>query len=201
MKEIMMSLLKKAKDGDLGEEISKVKVLGLPGLTWFSRSEFKKAEKKLRKALAQVEKRDGPDHPVTALINYFLGDAYMRHGRPASAETHLLRAMEIWANTDTDNYRGIIHKLLDLAQVYGESGQMSDSERLGQTIVDSVKKHLSEGDSLIVSALSDLAVVFQMQGKPSEAQDLLHEALRQSEQNAETLSRFGPARPHESCPV
>jgi tetratricopeptide (TPR) repeat protein len=192
MKNNISFLLDRVKQGDLGEEIANFKILEVPELAWFSSSEFKEVERELKEALTQAKKRGGPDHPATALVNYFLGDAYMRHGSFASAEFHLLGAAEIWAHTDADNYRGAIHRLLDLAQAYGESGKLSDSVKLGGAIVDSVKSNLSEGDSLIVSALADLAAAVLAQGRTSKAENLSREALSQGERNPETLSSFGP---------
>ncbi|MCE9642261.1 MAG: tetratricopeptide repeat protein [Betaproteobacteria bacterium] len=147
------------------------------------------AEPILRRALAILEKTQGPDHPdVGAALNNLAG-LRKAQGRLAEAESLYLRDLAITEKALGPDHRDVGLSLSNLAGLYLALGRLSEAGQLMQRSLAILEKTLGRNNLSIVLALKTFAEIYRKQGRYAEAEPLYRRSL-------EILEKaFGPDHP------
>ena len=157
-----------------------------------------------QQVLAIREKVLGPDHPDVATVLDGLGFLYEKEGRYAEAEPLYKRALAIREKAlgpDYPDYFLVAQSLNKLAGLYDHQGRYAEAEPLYKralTIFETAlgpdrpdgSPALSFSHSEVASSLNNLAMLYDHQGRTSEAEPLYKRALAIFE------TAFGPDQPN-----
>jgi serine/threonine protein kinase/tetratricopeptide (TPR) repeat protein len=131
------------------------------------------------KSLAIYRKTYGERHPFVARALDWAGDAETQDGSPKLAIQHHLEAMRMWealGKKNKDNYIAAEHNI-SIAYDDGLHDTRSAEKYLRKAIAG-FEKMLGRENSATVGSMSNLAFVLIEQGRYSEADSLLQDALR-----------------------
>ncbi len=150
-----------------------------------------------KKALLLNKKQLGDNHPTTAINLNSLATLYTNQGRYTDVEPLYKEALAIIKKQLGDNHPTTATSLDNLATLYINQGRYTDAEPLYKealeirkkqirnnyfriiSIFDSLPREKQLGDNYpdIAISLNNLAELYQSQGRYSEAEPLLKEAL------------------------
>jgi non-specific serine/threonine protein kinase/serine/threonine-protein kinase len=145
--------------------------------TYWSAGRFAEAIRLNLATLTAIEETLGPDHPSALNVRANLAAAYMATNRSAEAAVlfeAVIKAME--ARLGPDHYLTLANRG-NLALAYESLGRWADAEALWRENVTRHRKREKPGSLPLGSALTTLGRNLLMQGKGSEAEPLLREAL------------------------
>ncbi len=148
-----------------------------------TRGYYQKAQPILERCLSLREQTLGSTHPDVAELLARLGYLLLIQGRHASAEALLEQALTIYEQASLSASPFLHSVLTNLAMISLDRGHYQQAEVLMKREM-SVQEALQEANGIGLS-LTNLAIIYQRQGRHGEAKALWLHALRLYEQNLE----------------
>ncbi len=128
------------------------------------------------KALALRQEHLG-DHGDLAEAHDNLGALRELQGRPAEAEVHLRRALDLHRRFHGASHHQTVRTMSNLAALLHRSGDPEESETLYRKALSAQTAILGEDHPQVAKSTSNLAALLVMRGRNEEAEQLLRKAL------------------------
>jgi tetratricopeptide (TPR) repeat protein len=141
------------------------------------RARYAEAEPLCQRALAILEKAEGPDHPSTATSLNNLAVLYKRQGRYGEAEPLYQRALAIRENALGPDHPDTATSLNNLAALYRSQGRYGEAEPLFRRALAVEEKALGPDHADTAASLNNLALLYYNRGRYEEAEPLYQRAL------------------------
>ena len=146
------------------------------------------------KALALRQEHLG-DHGDLAEAHDNLGALRELQGRPAEAEDHLRRALDLHTRFHGENHHQTVRTMANLAALLHRSGDPEESESLYRKALSAQVSILGEDHPQVAKSTSNLGALLALQGQNEEAERLLRKALESLQE------RLGEEHPDVTYPM
>ncbi len=144
-------------------------------IPWFLVVAIVETEEELREL--EDTRATGEENPDVATSLCKLAVLYRHQGRYTEAESHCLKALEIYKRLLGDEHPHIASSLNVLAAIYQAQGRYKEAEPV-YTLALKIHKHTSGEEELgAVDILSNFASLYYVQGRYDEAESLYIQAL------------------------
>lgn len=146
------------------------------------RGEYQAAFANFDQARTMREAADGPTHPDLGRNLVNMGLMLHRLGRQEEAEEHLLRALKVITETQSDEHPLFANALNNLGIVLEHQGRLDEATTRYQAALDLGERLFGHEHPSIVSTLNNLGNIATAQGRPDEAIALIRRGLAIREQ-------------------
>jgi tetratricopeptide (TPR) repeat protein len=165
------------------------RLMGLLGLYWNARGQFRAAEPLLRRTLAIDEQSYGPDHPDVATDLNNLAMLLRVTNRQGEAEPLYRRVVQIFEVSLGSDHPHVATALNNLAALLWDTNRQGEAEPLFRRVVKIFEASLGSDHPHVATALNNLAMLLRATNRLGEAEPLYRRALAIDEQS------YGPDHP------
>ncbi len=132
---------------------------------FIQKSDFNSAEKAARESLKIFQEIFPSNNPFSAGTLVALGTTLTKAGREQEGEANLRQALEIYEHQPMKNFTLIVPNIIALTDNLVIQNRLVEAEKLAMETLSEAQQNLGEDNSVTQSAISNLAKVYEKQGK------------------------------------